>query len=347
MTSTKRPDGGELKPCPFCDKPLYVKRGKINPYARCATENCFGAKMPVVSLDVPADVEAWNTRTPTNESPAPQATKKTYIKPLRAIVEIDERYADQIRDLLNVPAPQPPVEGLREALRAKINEVNILVREYDTSNPDWAFRSGVMLNVLTKMCRDLDALASPSLTAGENTKSDGGNAPFAYAWEEMVDPTGEVINGKTVTRFATHWSTPPANADVKKLYLHPSDPSPTAPAPDAREAIARNFIAIMQRHLRIERSDGGYIVGWSEAADALSQQPVAVADREAILLAALRASCAEVCSYATPHAPGSGCYGDCRSKKLSDFDSDSVSNMRAVVNTIFALLHPQPAKGER
>ncbi len=34
----------------------------------------------------------------------PVATKKTYIKPLRTIVEIDERYADKIRDLLNAPA---------------------------------------------------------------------------------------------------------------------------------------------------------------------------------------------------------------------------------------------------
>lgn len=46
--------------------------------------------------------------------------------------------------------------------------------------------------------------------------------PFAYAWEEVIDPTGEVINGKTVTRFATHWSTPPANAEVMTLYVGPA-----------------------------------------------------------------------------------------------------------------------------
>ena len=37
-------------------------------------------------------------------------TKKTYIKPLRTIVEIDARYADQIRDLLNA-APTTKIVG--------------------------------------------------------------------------------------------------------------------------------------------------------------------------------------------------------------------------------------------
>lgn len=46
---------------------------------------------------------------------APLATKKTYIKPLRTIVEIDERYADKIRDLLN--ATPPVADGVREALK--------------------------------------------------------------------------------------------------------------------------------------------------------------------------------------------------------------------------------------
>ena len=60
--TTPSPDDRELLACPFCAKPLYVKRGKINPSARCMTEDCYGQKMSVVNLDDPRDVAAWNTR---------------------------------------------------------------------------------------------------------------------------------------------------------------------------------------------------------------------------------------------------------------------------------------------
>jgi len=61
-TMTPAQGATALADCPFCAKPLYQKRGKINPYAKCKTEGCFGGKMPVISLDVPSDIEAWNTR---------------------------------------------------------------------------------------------------------------------------------------------------------------------------------------------------------------------------------------------------------------------------------------------
>lgn len=109
-------------------------------------------------------------RSPTNESPAPQATKKTYIKPLRAIVEIDERYADQIRDLLKVPAPQPPVEGLRELEHLREWKSSVLNKckhcdgWYDLSwggdKDGWGFVHYFIDHLNTR------ALASPSLTAG-------------------------------------------------------------------------------------------------------------------------------------------------------------------------------------
>ena len=61
--------------------------------------------------------------------------------------------------------------------------------------------------------------------------------PVAYMWDELIDPTGDVIVGKTVTRFATHWSTPPANAVVTKLY--PSPPATSAGV--GADEIARVF----------------------------------------------------------------------------------------------------------
>lgn len=51
-----------LLPCPFCGNELTRGSRRINPHARCSTEGCYGAKMPVVNLDAPDSVSAWNTR---------------------------------------------------------------------------------------------------------------------------------------------------------------------------------------------------------------------------------------------------------------------------------------------
>ncbi|MCG7357123.1 Lar family restriction alleviation protein [Roseomonas mucosa] len=59
----------EILPCPFCGKPVFEKRRKNNPYAKCVTEGCFGARLQVVSLDDPQQVSEWNTR-PTAPSTA-------------------------------------------------------------------------------------------------------------------------------------------------------------------------------------------------------------------------------------------------------------------------------------
>jgi hypothetical protein len=55
-------DAAKLAPCPFCNKPLYIKRGHINPSAYCRTDDCFGRRMPCVNLDDAENVAAWNTR---------------------------------------------------------------------------------------------------------------------------------------------------------------------------------------------------------------------------------------------------------------------------------------------
>lgn len=56
-----------LKQCPFCGKKLVASiRGSgvnaSNPSAKCVTEDCMGSKLPVICLDVPSQVDAWNTR---------------------------------------------------------------------------------------------------------------------------------------------------------------------------------------------------------------------------------------------------------------------------------------------
>lgn len=54
----------DLKPCPFCGQELEQRHRRYNPYARCATDDCMSGKLPLISLDVPDDIERWNRRTP-------------------------------------------------------------------------------------------------------------------------------------------------------------------------------------------------------------------------------------------------------------------------------------------
>ncbi len=51
-----------LKPCPFCGCELESRWNRNNPSARCVTEDCMGSKLPVLCLDVPGSIEAWNAR---------------------------------------------------------------------------------------------------------------------------------------------------------------------------------------------------------------------------------------------------------------------------------------------
>lgn len=65
--------GNSLKKCPFCGFKLTVSiRGAgdlaVNPKARCTTEDCMAGKLPVIDLDVPSTVEAWNTRSDPKEN---------------------------------------------------------------------------------------------------------------------------------------------------------------------------------------------------------------------------------------------------------------------------------------
>lgn len=57
-----KPIDQELLPCPFCGQELKRKERKHNPYARCVTEGCKGAQLPLLNLDQPDDIAAWQAR---------------------------------------------------------------------------------------------------------------------------------------------------------------------------------------------------------------------------------------------------------------------------------------------
>lgn len=53
----------ELKPCPFCLRPLKRSSGKFNPMAVCETDGCWmKEKQIAVPCDDPFSVKSWNTR---------------------------------------------------------------------------------------------------------------------------------------------------------------------------------------------------------------------------------------------------------------------------------------------
>lgn len=56
-----------LKGCPFCGYPLTATilgtgDWAPNPRANCATDGCWGGKLPTLALDRPKQVAAYNTR---------------------------------------------------------------------------------------------------------------------------------------------------------------------------------------------------------------------------------------------------------------------------------------------
>jgi hypothetical protein len=98
----------------------------------------------------------------------------------------------------------------------------------------------------------------------------GGGEPVAWLWEEEVDPTGEVIHGKTIQRVAFHWSTPPKSAAVTPLYAHPpAIPDEIAALRErVREAVAAEREACAQVAYRICAETRHVTLG-DKAADAI------------------------------------------------------------------------------
>jgi hypothetical protein len=439
-TSTKRPDGGELKPCRKCggtDVSWWDGRGT---QAHLYCNDC-GQEEGVQVIDLfegeakdrplldaafcyPADlvtkakahlVAEWNTRTPTNESPAPQAdevvARITYTNwrgetSVRRIIPKSVRYgstewhpepqwlllawdddkkADREFALKDFGAPQHPVEGLREALRwalplaeTALNAVRLERIRCGHQDIRGKNKTGEIIGLHQSEIDAAEfaraALASPSLTAGENTKSDGDGDPLV----DLVDRFSAALLAKLQAArekygYDEGWRESGWKADCQKhliAHLAKGDPRDVAAycafmwhhgwrtiaptAPDVRTAldwkITKGGAYVAGGYLVAERVDGK---GWnttigervlanhaslevakavaeSDAILALSQQPVVVADREAIIkeLQSAKEAFGEIgLDWSDPR--------------------DNCREGSAAINRAIALLHPHPAKGER
>lgn len=56
------PPPPHLENCPFCGKPPVITWRRSNPRAGCKTDDCWGSKLPGIALDIPDEIDAWNTR---------------------------------------------------------------------------------------------------------------------------------------------------------------------------------------------------------------------------------------------------------------------------------------------
>lgn len=167
-------DAIKLANCPFCGLEPYRKVGKLNPYAVCKTDNCFGAKMPVVALDVPEQIEQWNTRSlNANAVTRDLVEQRTRVCEtlLRWSRERDWRGGSAARLLLGEFADHPLVEA-EKAMLDKAKEAmdkNAVTRELVEA-------ADGLINLATKMA----ASAKSGVTIT-------GERPTNEQWDEWIE----------------------------------------------------------------------------------------------------------------------------------------------------------------
>jgi len=77
--ASSAPQSRYLAPCPFCGEVLKAQWDRPNPKARCHTAGCKAGQLPVLNLDQPNDVAAWNRRLSRSEPEAAQAQRDAEI----------------------------------------------------------------------------------------------------------------------------------------------------------------------------------------------------------------------------------------------------------------------------
>lgn len=133
----------ELKPCPFCGQEPEQRNSKYNPYARCATPDCAGGKLPLISLDVPEDIERWNRR----------GREQALVAHVEAIADaINDIDPDRGVSLAVDIIDQCPATSLaRRDARMKVEALERAIRVMGQHSPEGAW---------VCFCEDLQAVAN-------------------------------------------------------------------------------------------------------------------------------------------------------------------------------------------
>jgi hypothetical protein len=104
-----------LEPCPFCGQEPEQRSSKYNPYARCATPDCAGGKLPLISLDVPEDIERWNRR-------GREQALAAHVEGLR----------DAAKRYYNATCGEPMVD-IQSPIKSKIDEANAAIEALESA----------------------------------------------------------------------------------------------------------------------------------------------------------------------------------------------------------------------
>ncbi|MGM4906305.1 Lar family restriction alleviation protein [Tardiphaga sp. 866_E4_N2_1] len=244
----------ELLPCPFCGGNAELQQSKDHGFVRrfVYCQPC-GARSPNYHEDGNATYW-WNTRHPAPETscsasavtidrkhydalihehqeltairttamtasaePIAPKCKTIYVKPLRTLVAIDERFADRIRDLLNAT---PPSDAAREALTAD-DAWHELVEKDDRNSPEEYPEMCLITIEELRNFMDRAALSAAPVSAWQEIDTapkDGTNFVAIYGddfdgtfWILFWNDTCfECVSGGYQVDHATHWMPLPA-----------------------------------------------------------------------------------------------------------------------------------------
>jgi hypothetical protein len=172
--------------------PALATSGRANPYAVCTTEGCFGTKMPVVALDYPPDVVAWNRRSAASAEPAVAEEWSDYIDQLNVMCEDFgcEPGADRLQwlheRLSSLAAPPSPVvsEDMVRALQVAVHTLTA-IRELCDKN-----RIDAMLNKVSAAGVDVAIIRARAALNAALSPAPAGEV----GWRTVpVEPTEEMV----------------------------------------------------------------------------------------------------------------------------------------------------------
>jgi hypothetical protein len=148
-----------LEPCPFCGQTLTLKVGRANPSGRCKTPECIGAGLPVLNLDEPDKIAAWNRRARPAAVAAPDAPQAGL--GAASLLWTDAIWAQACDDALAALQRVDPAHvGSRQAIRTVI-EATLAAAPPGHASVNDLYRAVRSLQDAFTLIMECEALAEP------------------------------------------------------------------------------------------------------------------------------------------------------------------------------------------